>query len=125
MIRNLSENDRPQIENWIAAEPEHASNTFDWYSEAGTKTVIYEDSDGQVLVAKFTPCLRVDIDFNPEAGPSRIGKALADGLKQLSADARNQNFKEFVFESRSPKLSEFCKRLGYSESPDYRKNIRE
>jgi hypothetical protein len=125
MIRNLAPEDRPQIEAWIAAEPTHASNTFDWYSEARTSAVVFEDSNGQVLVAKFTPCLRVDIDFNPEAGPSRVGKALVEGLAETATNARNQGFKEFVFESRSPKLTSFCERLGYSESPDYRKNIRE
>jgi hypothetical protein len=122
-IRNLTPEDRPQIESWIAAEPEHSNNTFEWYSESGAKTVVYEDADGQVLVAKFTPCLRVDIDFNPDAGPSRIGKAIADGLKQTAEQARNQGFKEFVFESLSPKLSAFCERLGYKKCPDYRKAL--
>ena len=123
MIRTLNENDRPQIEAWIVAEPTHVNNTFDWYFEAGAKSVVFEDSDGQVLVAKFTPCLRVDIDFNPEAGASRIGKALVDGLKETSEAARNQGFKEFVFESLSEKLSAFCGRLGYRKSPDWRKEI--
>ncbi len=122
-IRPLSETDRPQVESWIQAEPEHASNTFDWYTGDGAKSVIYEDSDGQVLVAKFTPCLRVDIDFNPTASASRIGRAVASGLKETAESARQQGFKEFVFESRSPKLIAFCKALGYEESPGFRKVI--
>ena len=121
MIRTLTPEDRPLIESWIQKEPAHANNTFDWYSEAGTKTVVYQDSEGEVLVAKFTPCLRVDIDFCPTAGASRIGKALADGMVQTAEQARKQGFKEFVFDSLSDKLSAFCERLGYKPCPDYRK----
>ena len=121
MIRLLTPEDKPMIENWITGEPVHSSNTFEWYSEPGTKSVVYEDADGQVLVAKFTPCMRVDIDFCPTASPSRIGKALADGLTQTAEQARIQGFKEFVFDSLSDKLSAFCERLGFRKSPDWRK----
>jgi hypothetical protein len=123
MIRNLSELDRPQIESWIAAEPSHASNTFDWYNEAGTKSVVFEDESGAVLVAKFTPCLRIDIDFNPTADRVRVGGALAQGLAEIVPIARKQGFREFVFESLSEKLSAFCGHLGFRKSPDYTKSL--
>ena len=123
MIRLLTPEDKPMIENWIADEPVHSSNTFEWYSEPGTSSVVSYDSEGNVLVAKFTPCMRVDIDFNPTASPFRIGKALADGLAQTAEQARNQGFREFVFDSLSPKLSAFCERLGFKSCPDFRKAI--
>lgn len=122
-LRPLTPEDKPIIESWIAVEAHHPNNTFEWYAEPGTKSVVYEDSDGQVLVAKFTPCLRVDIDFCPTASPSRIAKALAKGLAQTAEQARTQGFKEFVFDSLSEKLTMFCERLGFRKSPDYRKTL--
>jgi len=123
MIREISPEDKPMIEAWIAAESSHPDNTFDWYNESGAKSVVYEDALGGVLVAKFTPCLRVDIDFNPDASSSRIGQALTRGLRETAEAARKQGFREFVFESLSDKLSAFCERLGYRKSPDWRKEI--
>ncbi len=121
MIRNLVSEDRPQVERWVLAEPTHVNNTFDWYSETGTKSVVVEDEAGAVLVAKFTPCLRMDTDFSPEATPKRIAKAIISGLAEMEQQAKEQGFKEIVFESSSSKLVAFCERLGYRQSPDSRK----
>lgn len=123
LIRPISPEDRQAIETWIAGEPSHPNNTFEFYTESGCKSVVSEDEEGGVMVTRFTPCLRVDIDFNPEASPSRIGKAIASGLKDMAEQAKAQGFKEFVFESSSPKLVVFCERLGYASSPDYRKRL--
>ncbi len=123
MIRNLVPEDRPQVESWVSAEPTHVNNTFDWYNEAGTKSVIVEDESGAVLVAKFTPCLRMDTDFSPTATPARIAKAIVSGLAEMEKQAKSQGFKEIVFESSSPKLVAFCERLGYRQSPDSRKEL--
>ena len=120
-IRFLAETDRPQIESWIQAEPLHASNTFDWYNEAGTKSVVFEDEAGGVLVAKFTPCLRVDIDFDPVAEPRRVARALTEGLADMGEQAKAQGFKQVSFDSVSDKLIAFCERLGFVKSPELRK----
>ena len=121
MIRPINDNDRPQIEAWIAAEPTHVNNTFDWYSEAGVKSVIFEDAEGAVLVAKFTPCLKIDIDFLPEAEPRRAARALSEGLSEMEKQAKQQGFKQFSFDSVSGKLRAFCERLGFIPSPELRK----
>lgn len=123
MIRNLVPEDRPQIEAWVAAEPLHANNTFDWYNETGTKSVVFEDADGRVLVAKFTPCLKIDIDFAPEASPKRIARALSEGLAEMGAQAKQQGFKAVHFDSSVEKLRAFCERLGFVPSPELRKTL--
>jgi len=119
-IRLLNESDRPQVEEWVRAEPTHPNNTFEWYSEAGTKAVVVEDEEGPVLVAKFTPCLRMDTDFS-KSSPERIRQAIVSGLQDMEAQAKAQGFKEIVFESSSPSLIAFCKKLGYEESRSFRK----
>jgi hypothetical protein len=119
--RLLTPEDRPFVEKCIAGEPSHTANTWEWYNSPGTKSVIVEDSEGPILVAKFTPCLRMDTDFNLPAGPSRIGKAIAAGLAEMEPQARAQGFREIVYDSVDEKLNAFNERLGYRKSPDWRK----
>src|ERR1700677_4187886 len=121
MIRNLVPQDRPQIEKWVAAEPTHQNNTWDWYDEAGTKTVVFEDDAGGVLVAKFTPCLKIDVDFAGDAEPPRIARALSEALSEMGEQAKQQGFKQVSFDSQSPKLIAFCERLGFVKSNELRK----
>lgn len=120
MLRDLSPADRPNVEGWISAEPTHESNTWDWYNQKGTKSVVVEDEVGAILVAKFTPCLRMDTDFSASS-PERIKQAITDGLREMEAQAKAQGFREIIFESSSPGLVAFCKTLGYEKSPSYRK----
>ena len=117
----LNPEDRPLVESWIAAEAHHQSNTFEFYQEVGTKSVMCVDEGGEVFVLKFTPCLRTDIDFSSTAGPARIGKVLAEVINEMTDTAKKQGFKEFVFDSTSPKLIAFCERLGFQKTDDYRK----
>ena len=123
MIRLLEQTDRPEVEKWISGEPSHGSNTFDWYNEAGTKSVVFEDDAGGVLVAKFTPCLKIDVDFSPEASPKRIARALSEGLQEMGEQAKQQGFKAVHFDSSSDKLRAFCERLGFIPSPEMRKTL--
>jgi hypothetical protein len=122
-LRPLNPEDRPLVESWIASEAHHQNNTFEFYQEAGTKSVMCVDDDGEVFVLKFTPCLRTDIDFSSTAGPARIGKALAQVIREMTDTAKKQGFKEFVFDSVSSQLIAFCERLGFRPSPDYRKAL--
>lgn len=125
LIRPLTPEDKPLIESWIQAEPGHSDNTFEWYGQEGTKSLMFSDDSGDVLVAKFTPCLRIDIDFNPEASPLRTAKVMSKGLSEMEKQARSQGFKEFVFDSLSERLSAFCTRLGFVKSPEMRKVFRD
>jgi hypothetical protein len=121
MIRNLVPEDRPMVDAWVAGEPLHPNNTFEFYTEAGTKSVVFEDEAGAVLVAKFTPCLKIDIDFLPEAEPRRIARALAEGLQDMGEQAKQQGFKQVSFDSTVEELRAFCERLGFVPSPELRK----
>jgi hypothetical protein len=122
LVRNLVPEDKSFVEKVIAGEPTHTANTWDWYNQPGTKSVVVADEEGAVLVAKFTPVLRMDTDFSASS-PERIKAAIVDGLADMEKQARAQGFHEIVFESESPKLIAFCKTLGYEKSPSYRKVI--
>ncbi len=121
IIRNLTEDDKKTLAEWIAQEPDHAGNSPDFYFQSNTKAAMYEDEEGEILVTKFTPCLRVDIEFSPTAGRKRIAQTMTEEFPKLVEQAKAQGFKEFVFESSSPKLTAFCEKLGYVASPGYRR----
>jgi hypothetical protein len=122
LVRELLPEDKPFVEKCVAGEPTHTANTWDWYNQPGTKSVVVEDEAGPILVAKFTPVLRMDTDFSATS-PDRIKTAIVGGLADMEKQARAQGFHEIVFESRSPGLIAFCKKLGYVESPSYRKSL--
>ena len=121
IIRPVTENDRDLIAGWIANEPAHKASSPDYYFEPNTKSVIYEDDDGGILVAKFTPVIRLDLDFNPNAGKMRIAKTMLREVPDLAKQAESQGFHEFVFDSKSPDLIKFCQKLGFEAVTDYRK----
>lgn len=121
IIRNLNESDKETLAKWIAAEPDHTLNTPDWYFENGSKSVMYEDENGPVFAVKYSPALRVDIEFSNDAGRDRIREMLKSGFPDVARQAAQQGFKELVFSSRSKTLIAFCRALGFSASPDFRR----
>lgn len=120
-IRPIEESDRPLLTEWIAQEPDHKTNSFEFYQEPGSKTVIYEDDFGPVLAVRYSSALRIDIDFSPTADKDRIREILKHGFPDVAVQAKQQGFKEIVFSSVSKPLIAFCRLLGFSASPDYRK----
>lgn len=122
LIRPLTTEDKPLIEQWIAGEPAHADNTFEFYASPKARTVIYEQAS-PVFAVRYSSALRVDIEFNPEASREDIRASFQEGFPDVVRQAREQGFSEIVFESTSPKLIAFCKTLGYKESPGFRKSL--
>jgi hypothetical protein len=123
IIRPVTTEDRPMLESWIAAEPTHPDNTFEFYQSPKSKTVVYEDAEGPVFVARFSSALRVDMDFNPDASPERIRTMFAGELPSVARQAKDQGFSEVVFESFSKKLIAFLRAFGFRSCPDYRKTL--
>lgn len=121
LIRPLIEQDRPLIEGWIAAEPDHKNNTFEWYQAPGSKTVIYEDSEGPVFTVRYSSALRTDMEFNPEASKERVRAMFKEVVPEAAKQAKAQGFSEIVFQSVSKRLIVFLRAFGFKTCPDYRK----
>jgi len=121
IIRTLTENDKPLLAEWIAAEPDHKYSTPEFYFEPQTKAVIYEDESGPVFAVRYSSALRIDIEFSPTAGKDRIREALKTGFPDVAATAQAQGFKEMVFNSVSKTLIAFTRLFGFRTCPDYRK----
>src|SRR5579864_5395949 len=113
IIRPVTTEDRPMLESWIAAEPDHANNTFEFYEQPKTKSVVYEDELGPVFVARFSSALRIDMEFSNSASKERIRKVLKEGFPEVAKQARDQGFSEIVFSSISKTLIAFCRAFGF------------
>lgn len=121
LIRPVTNDDREMLETWIASEPTHENNDFEFYQAPKTKTVVYEDSEGPVFVARFSSALRIDMDFNPEASKERIRAMIASEFPGVARNAKEQGFSEIVFDSVSKTLIAFLRAFGFKSCPDYRK----
>jgi len=117
--RLVTEGDRATLESWIQAEPSHPHNTSDYYINPpkGIATCVYEDSEA-VIVARYTPILRIDFDFNPDASPERVKALMQAEFPNVVKQAKAQGFSELLFESTNAPLIGFCKKLGYVAGPD-------
>ncbi len=120
-IRELTLEDKPLLQKWIDAESDHKASSPEFYFQPNTKAVVYLDDAGPVLAAKFTPIVRLDLEFSPLAGKLRIAKTMLKEVPALIEQAKNQGFHEFVFSSSSPELIKFCTKIGFCEVSDYRK----
>ena len=120
MIHLVTEDDRAMLESWIQAEPSHP-NTPDFYiaPPKNVSTCVYSDDQGPVFVGRYTPVLRMDFDFNPQAGPERIGALMQSEFVGLVQQAKAWNFYQLIFDSVAKPLIRFCeKKLGYVASPN-------
>jgi hypothetical protein len=121
-IVSLTEEDKNLLAEWIAKEPSHEHGP-DFYFESGTKSAIYEDEEGPVVVVRYSTALVLDMDFNPDAGKERIKKIMREGFPEVAAGAAKQGFKHLIFDSLSKPLISFCRAFGFKEFPDYRKSL--
>lgn len=110
------------LEQWISSEPAHQNNIFEWY-QAG-KTMVFEDDLGPVFVARFAPVIRIDMEFPPDIDKERIRAMLTSEFPGVARGAKEQGFKELVFNSVSKSLIAFCRAFGFEPCPDeFRKEL--
>ncbi len=122
-LRTVEEKDKALLAEWIAAEPDHTFSTPEFYYTPGTKSVVYEDEQGPVCVVRYSPVLRLDMEFAPGIDKSRIKEAMKSQLPEIAEQARSQGFKELLFDSVAKPLIKFCQYMGFSACPDYRKAL--
>jgi hypothetical protein len=122
IIRPVTDNDREMIAGWIAKEPSHSESSPDFYFEPGTKSVVYEDTEGPVFIVRYSSALVVDMDF-ADVEKERIRQALTNEFPPVAAQAKEQGFKHVFFDSVSTPLIRFCERMGFCSSPTYRKDL--
>lgn len=134
-LRPVSADDYQQLEEWIAADPAHASlfvpdfflgNKVDANGEIAPdpRATCYaiEDDKGTVFYIRLSRIARVHIQFAPARELSEARRniiALAQGMSFLEVPLSRAGAEEWIFSSFSPGLRKLAERsLGFRSSPD-------
>ena len=134
-VSETTQDDVPQIAEWIAADPWHSGhpgwqNPENMMTGHGLISFCLEDESGPVAYIQLTEdvggeYVRVAAQFAPEEQVSkrRVAKGLAKGgFAIMLGLAEGYGKKGIIFESFSPMLIEFVKRNGFvqvGETDDY------
>jgi hypothetical protein len=122
IIRPVEDSDREMIAGWIAREPSHSASSPNFYFEPRTTSLVYEDDRGPVCIARYSSALRVDMDF-ADVEKERIRQALKNEFPAIANQAKDQGFREVIFDSVSKTLVGFCRLMGFRSSPAYRRTL--
>ena len=133
-LREVTEADYPRLEEWIAADPAHASlfePDFFLGREVGKsgepaadpRATCYalEDAAGEIFFIRLERAARVYIQFAPAreraVAPLRTGRALARGMAFLEAALARAGASEWVFSTENSALGKLAERvLGFHSS---------
>ena len=116
--REVSETDRSQISDWIAADEDHRNKCdadFWLAKEPGVKLFAVEDSCGTIFYVRGESLLRLHIQFAPDQ-KVRTAKAIDEFTELISAGAKKQNYKQLIFESTVAPLVRFLNKRGFRKS---------
>lgn len=99
----------------LSRDEHHTTTTPEFFTEPGTVCKVYEDEQGPIIFVKGTPVLRLDIQYVDNADIERNKAAMLAGFAALEERAKQQGFKELVFQTDSRALAIFCRReFGFS-----------
>lgn len=118
-VRAITVEDAAQINEWIAADPDHAGK-FDagfFTSNPGFSESFVVMLDGQpAMYVKAENVMRLHIQFSP----SRMNnaKSLIQFIPFIEAAAKARKYSEIIFESVASPLKKFAASWGYHESPN-------
>lgn len=114
-IREIREEDKPAIEDWIEADDDHRGKmTAEFFFAPLALGLAFEDDDGPVFYVRLDPektgAVRVHIQFGPAAGGLRTARMLTEGFFVVRERARMARARALIFDSITPRLREFCRR---------------
>ncbi len=110
----------------LIADAHHKTTTPEFFSEPGTSTKVYEDGAGQIVFVRGTPVLRLDLQFVDNGDWRRNMAAMVECFPSFAAKAKEDGWREIVFNTSVPALKKFCiKRLGFNlvEGEELRKTL--
>lgn len=129
-FREVGDQDRERLEQWINADPEHrmtmSPETFlgempDGEKDPRPTCLALEDEKGTVFYVRISRAARVTIQFAPNQTRGerlRNGTALTEGMALLESILERAGAEEWIFNTRNPRLKELAmSRMGFTESP--------
>jgi len=119
-FREMKEEDRPTIDNWIEKDPGHQGKmTADFFlkpKENWGVFVIVDDDQPIMFVAQEPDGLnlRLHVQFPPDNLKSVV-KGLIQAYPVVEANIKSRGFKAVAFESESRALLKFMRRFGFKQ----------
>lgn len=114
-LRTSSESDKKHLAECLSLDTWHAGQTPEQWMAAGTATLF--DNEGILFHLAFEnepgSTVRIHIQFDGRVDKRRIAAGLFDAYTKITRLLAEQNTKRIVFESVSPSLIHFFKRLGF------------
>lgn len=120
-IRRISEYDYAELQEAITKDQYHKDTTTpEFFYAPETFCNVYYDEKGTVLYLRGCTDadrrIRLDIQFRRNRDARRNKAVMELGYPELEERARENGFREFIFESTSPYLKKFCtESLGFTE----------
>lgn len=116
--RGVKESDREQLEEMIAADPDHRGRcTADfWMPDDKSLCLAFEDDKGVVFFLRLEKVLRVHAQF--VADKMRTARALIDFNSWIDREARQHGYIQIIWDSVSASLVRFAEKFGYRSSPN-------
>lgn len=113
--RLLQESDESILADSLAKDEFHTSTPIGFFTEPGTLTKAYELDGETILYARACKVLRLDLQFVDNKAALKNIKVMLEGFPEIVDRARENGFKEVVFNTSSPLLKRFCTRkLGFT-----------
>lgn len=125
--RHPSAEDLPKLNEWVAADPDHASNiTGEFFllkpDEKGVQCIEVQDDAGTIFYLKFTNAVLIDAEFPPNADKetrARVRKGLEEAFGYFHNTLKKLGYHAMLFDSVSPSLVRFFKKLGFKRLTDF------
>lgn len=131
--RHPDETDLPQLEEWIAADPDHQDKSTSkfWIPEKhadgnlvkGIQCIAVSDDKGPVFYLKFTNAVLIDTQFAPlmdtDEDKERVRAGIKQAFKDFTPGLKNMGFHSMLFDSVSRSLIRFMEKLGFQRRSDF------
>ena len=123
ILRKITEEDRPKIDELIAKDKWHAGDgTSDFFFQPFSEGLAFEDEAGNAVYFRIARALRINAVFDCDAREANK-EILTEAGKFFEHSAKTSGFREVVWTSENPALRKFGTVIGFTEQPDLVMNV--
>lgn len=118
--RPVTEDDREKLVEWIAADADHCEKCdpdFWLKPEEGVRLFAVQDEQDDVFFVRAENVMRLHIQFCSVSERKRLAKAIDEFTPMIAEGARQQKYKQLIFESIFKPLIRFLSKRGFKPSP--------
>jgi hypothetical protein len=98
----------------LKSDQYHKNTLPEFFYQPGTFCKVYEE-DTPIMFVRGMKSLRLDIQFVNNTDFERNRRAMKENFPTFVENCKKAGFQELVFNTSSPLLKRFCKKLGFRE----------